>query len=82
MTLGHYLWKNTDGTIVDVDVDRLPKTSRPSNVAGPNVHWEAGTGRLMQSMVPHFYIDPKTGELFHSTNYADSTPTLHLAPRA
>ena len=72
MALGHYLWRNSDGTTVDVDVDALPKTSRPPNIAKPNVHIEAGSGRLMRCQVPNFYVDPATNLIYHSTWYPSS----------
>lgn len=73
MTLGHYLWKNTQpgkgyGEQIDIDVDSLPKTNQPPNVTLPNVHVDEKTGLIMRCQVPNFYISPD-GRLYHSTNY-------------
>jgi len=77
MALGHYLWKNSDGSTVDIDVDALPKTDKPPNVLLPNVHIDLdafgnGSGRLFRCEVPNFRIDPATDRLYHSTNYTES----------
>ena len=72
MTLGHYLWKNTNpdqpgyGEETDIDVDALPKTNLPPNVILPNVHIDKETGLLSRCIVPNFYFDPD-GRLYHST---------------
>lgn len=77
MSLGHYLWKNTDpsqpgyGKEIDIDVDSLPKTSQPANVQLPNLHIDKDTGYLSRCLVPNFYMSPD-GRLYHSTNYGGS----------
>ena len=74
MSLGHYLWKNTNrdqpgyGEEFDIDVDALPKTDLPPNVAKPNIHVDKDTGEWLYCLVPNFYTDPD-GRLYHSTYY-------------
>ena len=69
MALGHYFFRNSDGSTVDIDVDKLPKTTQPPNLKLPNVYIDMPSGRMYRTEVPNFYADPKTGEVFHSTNY-------------
>ena len=88
MTLGHYLWTNENpnepgyGEQIDIDVDALPVTARPSNVFksnlrigngpgdvdGPGTADDLERGRLYRCWpVPNFYIDPDDNRLYHST---------------
>lgn len=77
MSLGHYLWKNTNpnqpgyGEELDIDVDALPKTDLPPNVQLPNIHVDKDTGEWLQCMVPNFHKG-SDGRLYHSTNYGGS----------
>ena len=72
MSLGHYLWTNDNpnqpgyGEEFDIDVDALPKTNLPPNVAKPNLYMDKDTGEIMRCIVPNFYISPD-GRLYHST---------------
>lgn len=82
MTLGTYLWRNSDGTSFEIDVDQLPTTTLPANVplpkqlmycADPN---SPDFRKVSSKLVPNFRIEvtnPATGEmiLYHSTNNTD-----------
>lgn len=73
MALGHYQWTNNDptksgyGEVIDIDVDTLPTTGKPSNHPLPNLHFDEETGRLYVARVPNFYLDADTGIVYHST---------------
>jgi hypothetical protein len=81
MSLGHYLWHNSDGTTVDINVDALPVTDKPSNILKPNlvIGTPENIGLAIGDKplelheiatlwpVPNFYIDHATKKLYHST---------------
>lgn len=86
--LGTYLWKNNNpempgyGEEFLIDVDALDQTSKPSNVGLPNLHCvpagQPEEGRVFRTQVPNFYLDPETGQLFHSNFYGPNKQGRHM----
>ena len=83
MTLGHYLWRNDDGSEFDLDVDSLPTTEMPPNVPlgvplmiveNPG---EPDHGQLFKSPVPNFRLEPINDgsggfRIYHSLNTTET----------
>jgi hypothetical protein len=86
MATATFAWKNTDGSVVQIDLAKLPVTSQPANVIMPNVHIGDGTdgtalGQLYRADTPLLWFAPD-GLLHRSTTQplADVTTNYIYKP--
>jgi hypothetical protein len=72
ITSGIYNFHNKDGTIVPVDIGKLPVTNKPANFIIPNV-WIAGeddpepTGLIHGIPTPLIWVDVATKKVYRTT---------------